>query len=334
MFRIYMDSGTSTTRAYLIKGNEALDEVSAKVGTKDSAIRGSNDVLLSAMYGCYKELTNKNSLNDADIREIWMSGMVTNNFGLVEAEHTSLPVDAKKLANTAYVHNETKFFTREVHLVRGAKTAQPGQSIDINNIADINTVRGEEIEAIGLAASTEVPLGSDCVMISPGSHTHMLRIQNGAIIDISSNFTGELSHAIKTQTILGGELSPDPVEMREEYVLLGLKYLTEYGINRSLHIIHATRVLNVLTDNVRSQVFEGLIRGGVIRLLAKKISKDWLGVQNVIILGGKPYTRAYEILCRHLLPHDIKINLINNVTESYALRGFFEIIKVKGGATA
>jgi len=330
MYIIYMDSGTSTTRAFLLKGVDIVDNVSVKVGTKDSAINGSNEVLLSAMRDCYKTLLSQNSLQDTDIGDIWMSGMVTNNFGVVEVAHASTPVDAKKLAGTAHVHREDRFFHRDLHLIRGAKTVQPGQVVDISNIAGMNTVRGEEIEAIGLAASGMIPPGSDCVMISPGSHTHMLRIKNSAIVDISSNFTGELSHAIRTQTILGGELSPESVEMQEQYVLHGLSNLREYGIARSLCIIHASRVLNILSDEIRSQIFEGIISGSVVELLAKKMQGEWAGVQNVLILGGKPHIKAYEILCRHLLPPGTGVTLLDSQsTNSYALRGFLEILKVK-----
>jgi len=330
MYKVYMDSGTSTTRAFLIRDGIVGDNTSIKVGTKDSAITGSNEVLLSAMWDCYKNLLSQNSLQDKDIDSIWMSGMVTNNFGVVEVEHASTPLDAKKLLDTAYVHKEDRFFHRDLHLIRGAKTAQPGQVVGINNIADMNTVRGEEIEAIGLAASGMIPPGNDCVMISPGSHTHMLRIKNSAIVDISSNFTGELSHAIRTQTILGGELSAAPLEMQEQYVLQGFSNLREYGITRSLCIIHASRVLNILSDEIRSQIFEGIISGSVVDLLEKKMQREWAGVQNVLILGGKPHIKAYEILCRHLLPSDIGVTLLDSqATNSYALRGFLELLKVK-----
>lgn len=329
MYQIYMDSGTSTTRAFLVKNGSDLDNISVKVGTKDSAISGSNETLLSAMRDCYYTLISRNAVQEEDVDGIWMSGMVTNAFGIVEVEHTSTPVDAKKLADTIYIHKEDRFFNKDLRLIRGAKTMQPGQIMDITNIAGANTVRGEEIEAIGLVASGLLPPQSDSVMISPGSHTHMLRIKNSAIADISSNFTGELSHAVHTQTILGGELSASQVTMQPEHVLRGLSFLQEYGVARSLCIIHASRVIGILSDEIRSQIFEGIISGGVVELLAKKIENEWNGVQKIVILGGKPYIKAYEILCRHLIPHVDVLLLNSQSTESYALRGFYEILKYK-----
>jgi len=327
-----MDSGVSTTRAFLLKSDGTIvDSTSAKVGTKDSAISGSNEVLLSGMWSCYNILLSNNVLLESDIIDVWMSGMVTNNFGVAHADHASVPIDAKKLADTTYTHMEGRFFKRDLHLIRGGKTAQPGQIIDITNIADMNTVRGEEIEAVGLVASGVIPSGADAVMISPGSHTHLLLIKGGAVVDISSNFTGELSHAIRTQTILGGELSDSPVEMEEQYVLHGLSCLQEHGITRSLCVIHASRVLGILSDEIRTQIFEGVIASSVIELLAKKMQREWAGVRNIIILGGKPHIKAYEILCRHLLPTDVNVTMLNSQAhESYALRGFLEILKHRG----
>lgn len=330
MYHIYMDSGTSNTRAFLVKGGKALDSVSTKVGTKDSAISGSNDVLLGAMRDCYDKLLERNSVSAGNIAGIWASGMVTNAFGVVEVGHCSTPIDAAKLADTVYRHKEHKYFHRELRLIRGAKTAQPGQVVDMDNLAGMNNVRGEEIEAVGMVASGVLPQSGDCVMISPGSHTHMLRIKDGAIVDIASSFTGELNHAIRAQTILGGELSGGPVKMTEEYVLKGLAYLREYGVTRALYIIHASRVFGTGSDEIRSQLLEGIIAGSVILLLADKLKGDWRGVERVLIIDGKSYVKAYELLAKSLL-QGVAITLQDSPPgESFALRGFLEILKRSG----
>lgn len=49
MVYVYMDSGTSNTRAYLLRDGALLAEAKAPVGTKDSAIAGDNAVLVSGM---------------------------------------------------------------------------------------------------------------------------------------------------------------------------------------------------------------------------------------------------------------------------------------------
>ncbi|MDR0469081.1 MAG: 2-dehydro-3-deoxygalactonokinase, partial [Peptococcaceae bacterium] len=238
---IYMDSGTSATRAWLIDRHTPIDAENEKIGTKDSAISGSNDILLSGMLHCCEKLLSRHGLQQCDIDEIWASGMVTNTFGIVEVDHVSTPADARKLLDTAWRHQEDNYFCREIMLIRGVKTAQPDQQVTIENIDRMNNVRGEEIEAMGLSAGGILPPDMDCVFISPGSNTHALLIRNGVVLDILSTFTGEINHALRKETILSGELANKPVNMPPEHVLRGFNHLSRYGFSRAIYIIHATK---------------------------------------------------------------------------------------------
>lgn len=328
MYNIYMDSGTSNTRAYLIYGFKLIDKEIINIGTKDAAITGSNHVLLSAMKECYDRLLANNGLEDCDIKGLWSSGMVTNTFGIIEVQHISVPVDAHKLLDKIYIHYEDKFFKKKIMLICGAKTAQPGEVVTIDNIDRMNNVRGEEIEVVGMVATGILPKDKDCVMISPGSHTHFCYVANGAIVDIVSNFTGELNYAIKKDTILAGELSNKDIDMEPEYVNKGYQYLKQYGICRALYIIHATRVFNVCSDEVRSQILAGIISGSVIDLLAIKIAEAWKSVEKIVIIGGKSYVESYRILCEKIIPH-IPVQIVHaNEGKSFALCGFLELLRL------
>jgi len=328
MYNIYMDTGTSNTRAYLIKGFELIDAAAIHVGTKDSAISGSNKVLLSAMKECYDKLLMNNGLQDGDIKGLWSSGMVTNTFGIVEVEHVHTPVDGQKLLDRVYIHYEGQFFKRKMMLICGAKTAQPGEVVTIDNIDRMNNVRGEEIEVVGMAAAGILPKDKDCVMISPGSHTHLCYVSNGAIVDIVSNFTGELDYAIKKDTILAGELSDKEIDMEPEYINKGYQYLKQYGICRALYITHATRVFNVSSDEIRSQILAGILSGSVIDLLAARIDEAWKGVEKIVIIGGKSYVESYRILCETIIPH-IPAQVVHGYEgKSFALCGFLELLRL------
>jgi len=328
MYNVYMDSGTSNTRAYLVKDFELIDTVSANVGTKDSAISGNNSILLSGMKNCYDKLLDSNGLVDSDIEGLWASGMVTNPFGIIEVEHVSTPVDGQKLLDKIYVHYEEKFFKRNMMLICGVKTAQPGQIVTVENIDRMNNVRGEEIEVIGMTATGVLPKDKDCVMISPGSHTHMLHVVNGAIVDIASNFTGELNYAIKKDTILRGELSDGDIELEPDYVKKGYGYLKKYGICRALYIVHATKVFDVCSDEVRSQILAGIISGSVIDLLANKITEEWKDIEKIVIIGGKSYVESYRILCESIIPH-IPVEVVSGYEgKSFSLCGFLELLRL------
>ena len=179
MMYVYMDSGTSNTRAYLVENGELLAEAGVAVGTKDSAIAGNNGILISAMKKLYDQLLADKGLTDNDINEIWMSGMVTNGFGICEVPHMSLPIDARALSEQAYVYKEEKFFNRELHLVRGAKTTKQDETVDFSNLPYVGNLRGEEIEIMGLMGSGEAPKKGAFAVIAPGSHTHVCYVRDG-----------------------------------------------------------------------------------------------------------------------------------------------------------
>lgn len=328
MYQIYIDSGTSNSKLYLLKDMHSVDFMIANVGTKDSAISGSNDVLLSGLKAIYNGVLERNNLLDKDIESIWLSGMVTNPFGIIEVEHISTPVDAKKLMEQRYIHYEEKYFHRELNLIRGVKTAQRGQSVTMENIDQMNNVRGEEIEVVGMVARGIIPMNEDCVMVSPGSHTHLVFVKNGTIMDIASNFTGELNYAIKKDTILGGELTDEDIVLTKEYVLQGYQMAKTYGLARALYIVHATKVFGVCENEVRNCLLSGIISGGVIDMLKYKVDREWNGVKRAVIIGGKNYIEAYKILMEHILP-EIDTEIVSSKAgESFGLYGYLALTEI------
>lgn len=328
MYCIYMDSGTSNTRAYLVKNLEVVDSVKRSVGTKDSAISGSNEVLLQALHSAYTELIENNGLTEADVESVWMSGMITNTFGIVEVPHMTVPIDAKKMYEESVRYFEDRYFHRELCLVRGAKTVKDTDIVDLENVDTVNNVRGEEIELVGIIGSDLAPKGSFAV-VSPGSHTHILYVKDGVITDIISNFTGELNHAIGTQTILSGELEHGEVIMEDSFVKKGYAYLKKYGFCRALYIVHATKVFEVCSNAQRSQILAGIIGGSVADILAETIKEKWSDTQKIIIIGGKAYVDSYRMLIESALP-ELPVEIIDNIHgQSFALNGFLELMKLE-----
>ena len=76
---LYFDSGTSNTRAYLLDREFRIcDSAKRAVGSKDSAIAGTNRVLIEGMKALYDQVLAANSLTDGDVEAIYASGMVTS----------------------------------------------------------------------------------------------------------------------------------------------------------------------------------------------------------------------------------------------------------------
>ena len=323
---IYMDSGTTNTRAYLIAGGKPISARSAPVGTRQSSMAGDNTVLLRGLKELYDRLLQENHLTDRDIDEIWMSGMVTNNWGIVDVEHMSLPLDAAKAAAESYVHFEDRFFGRELHLIRGAKTTAPGASISLDELEYVGNVRGEEIEVLGLIGAQK---DTDTFLaVMPGSHTHVCYVRNGQFCDILSCFTGELHAAVMAETILSGELTHKDIPMQRENVMRGYTYLKRYGFVRALYIMHASKVFDVCSNDVRTQMVSGVLAGGVADLTARKTADEWRDAEKVVVVGKKNHIDAYTQLFAHVLSLPVeKVSDIDGM--DFALAGFLEILKAQ-----
>ena len=96
---LYYDSGTSNTRAYLLDRDFQV-QYTAKtaVGSKASAISGSNAVLIQGMRALYDRVLSANGLKEEDITALYASGMITSPYGLKEVPHLVLPLTVKELA--------------------------------------------------------------------------------------------------------------------------------------------------------------------------------------------------------------------------------------------
>ena len=140
---LYFDSGTSNTRAYLLDREFRIcDSAKRAVGSKDSAIAGTNRVLIEGMKALYDQVLAANSLTDGDVEAIYASGMVTSPYGLKEVPHLVLPMTVRDFADSLYPFHEDTCFHRDIFLVPGLKTLS-------DDFSFVNNLRGEEIEIIG-----------------------------------------------------------------------------------------------------------------------------------------------------------------------------------------
>jgi 2-keto-3-deoxy-galactonokinase len=329
MYILYYDSGTSHTRAYLLKDTICLDTLFIPVGTKDAATSGSNDVLVSSLREGMEAILRRNAVKEEDVSDIYMSGMVTNPFGIYEVQHLTVPIDAEGMYDGIHTYEEKTYFRRRIHLIRGAKTVPPAEGLTLENIHLMGNARGEEIEVIGMVARGIIPRDRKTVMISPGSHTHMCLVEGGSLTDIASHFTGELHHALLQDTILGGETSKADLDIDGDKLRYGYQLLKTYGLTRALYIVHATKVFDVATDGMRSMMLSGIITGSVIENLQSRLATVWKDVEHIAIIGGPRYVDAYRILIEEMVPGVSVDIVIPKAEESFALMGFLELLRIR-----
>lgn len=286
----YFDSGTSNTRAYLLNGNFDILCVEKKnFGSRDSAIAGSNSVLIDGLWELYRKVTEEFSVTDKDVSDIYASGMVTSPYGLWEIPHVNVPVSVKEFSGALRSFQEDTRFHRTIKLIPGLKSLKDDFSLSGN-------MRGEEIEIFGTLDDLEEKGADDVVLILPGSHTHVALIRNGAVKDILSTFTGELFYALKKETIFSPIIDVIPPEIDEQMVELAYRNLTRFGFNRAMYIGHAMRIFDRYTPSQRYSYCEGVINGGVRQALEYYCEEFWQGCETAAIASDEFMYRLFSML--------------------------------------
>ena len=207
--------------------------------------------------------------------------MITSPYGLHEIPHIVLPVTLGEFASHIYCHYERKLFERNIYLVPGIKTVG-------DDIAFVNNTRGEEIEALGALADLEAMGASKKIaLILPGSHTHVIYVEDGVLTGIISNFTGEVFQALKEETILSPILSLDDPILNPDQVRIGANNLLKFGFSRAIYISHAMRIFYTGTEHDRYSYAEGVINGCVRESLEYYCEHFWKDCHEVAILGDE-----------------------------------------------
>jgi 2-dehydro-3-deoxygalactonokinase len=333
MVDVYFDSGTSNSRAYLIQSSsvmDVIDTIDYSIGSKDSSITGSNQMLVKGLKHLYDNLLNNNNILDEAVHHIYASGMVTSPFGIKEVPHISTPVSLELLCKNIVAYYEPDFFKRDIHLIRGVKTIAENYIFDPCLMDEVNNMRGEEVELFGILAQLETfAKTKNIAVFLPGSHTHIVYAEKGEIKDILSTFSGELYHAVSTSTILADSIRSTNDELDEEMVLLGFRDLKEYGITRALYIAHATKIFNVCNNHQRQSYLEGVINGSVVQAFDSRLKNKWSGINKILIASNSTrIARIYEILLKEM-QNEIGISImIASERQGFAVKGFMEILKM------
>ncbi len=323
---VYYDVGTTNMRLFLL--DEQLDVVLTTQqvsGAKDAAIAHTEHSMLHAMYDLYQQALTLGNVTDADVSAIYASGMITSRDGICDIPHALAPMSVMTFACqevTPFMDN--LLFKRTLHLVSGLKTSG-------DTISEINNCRGEEIELVGVLPTIEQRYPNQAVaVIMPGSHTHVLLAGKGELTGILSNFTGELFHALKQDTILSPILSTDSDHPDPRAVALGMENLNHYGFNRSLYIGHAMRVFAQETPHFRRCYSEAVVSGGVIQALDAMCQEQWQGCSTAVVVGNAYMSELFT----QLLAHSTTIKthstiLIDGSENSFALEGLRQLIALR-----
>lgn len=227
---LFIDGGTTHTRAWLCRAGAVVGSARAAVGARDVARDGHNGRLCEAVRGLLADLGE--AALDA---QIVAAGMITSPQGLVEIPHVAAPAGAPELGAGARLVTLSAVGPRPILFVPGVKLGGP--RIAPLEIASADIMRGEEVLAVGLHALGRLP--GDGVLLNLGSHWKAIRLDGqGRIVSSVSTLAGELVHAISTQTILASSLPADrPEALSPALVEAGAAVARAQGLARALYCV-------------------------------------------------------------------------------------------------
>lgn len=291
---VALDSGTTSTRAWLMEDGRLLGGVHDHVGARDVAQGRSREWLAGQLAGLVLQVLEQHDLTPSHIEAVVGFGMVTSELGIEEVGHLTAPVDASQLARALGRDTGRTLGTPRVdgstvpfYLVPGVRCG--GEPAGGHR----DFMRGEETEVVGLLASDQPML--PLLYVSPGSHSKWITVDtHGRITDSMTTLTGELAWALHKETILAEFIDPAREDIDLAYVLEGAEAARRDGLSRALFLPRLRSRLDGLDAGRCSDIALGALAGSdIVSLTTTAIPPP-----TVVVHGATGLARSYEALLR------------------------------------
>jgi 2-dehydro-3-deoxygalactonokinase len=220
--------------------------------------------------------------------KVVISGMASSSLGMYELEYTPFPIEfnANKLIKTSL--NPTDDL--EIVIVSGAKS-------------DSDIMRGEEIQAIGIANS--LPKDEAGILILPGTHSKHIAFNNGVFENFTTYMTGELFDTISTSTILTNSLERIKWHNKfEPSFLQGVQKAKDNNVMASFFSIRTNDLFEKKSKEENFYFLSGLLIGCELAYLKDNSKKIYLATSGTLT---KLYKLALESLTENSIIFDEKI---------------------------
>lgn len=257
---IGIDWGTTSFRAYRLRGPTVLDRLALPLGILGVAAGGFGRALHDAVAPW---------LADGE-RRILMSGMVGSRQGWIEAPYLPCPAATADLARAL---RPVPFGPAEVLLVPGLSAADP------DGVPEV--MRGEEVQILGALGT----IPGEATVCLPGSHSKWARVADGRVEGFSTHMTGEAFAALRGHTILGrlmrADAPPDPEAFRRGV----LRSADPGGLLHHLFGVRTLGLFTQLAEAAAASYLSGLLIGHEVRAAAP--------ASPVLLIGAGPLCDLY-----------------------------------------
>jgi 2-dehydro-3-deoxygalactonokinase len=330
MYFATIDCGTTNSRVYIVNEKaEILGKAAKKVGVKDTAINGNNEVLKRELKNTFFTALDDANMKLSDIKFIISSGMITSEIGLLEIPHIWAPANINDLAKNIKKVQDTSIFPIDIpiYFIRGIKNKYDPQETTIKDVGRLDFMRGEETQIAGLFYIYDLGLPLTVVVLS--SHTKFISIDEyknvlGSITTVS----GQVYEAIIKETFVGKSIRKDDDFDDEDYLnkeIINIAYecVKNTGFLRSLLIPRFMDTLLKTKWYDRKLFVESIIASESMKAMSQFESLNLPIETNYILIGPKRRSLIYKHLLREKIGIKKDILTINDVKD-------IDMLSIKG----
>lgn len=226
---------------------------------------------------------------------IILSGMASANIGMLELEYAVMPFGAsgdnfvwKYLPNQEGVN---------ILLISGARN-------------DVGVMRGEEIQAIGLAEYLEA--FGEGILLLPGTHCKHITYENGVYTELKTFMTGEVFELLSKKSILSNNVTPNKWGTEREVAFKeGLVLGMAGKLSENLFSIRVKNLIQGAQKEDNYFMLSGLLIGDELSYLKNSAAKIFLAAPASV---GAMYQLALEQIL-----NDNQLEVFDNQTLEKAL---------------
>lgn len=300
---IAIDSGTTTTRIYLVVEKVIIQTIVKPVGITKSI--DNKSLLKNTIKEGICQLLFENTIAEEDVECIICSGMITSEFGLVPLEHICAPVGLCEMQKSVYKCNIDDITSIPFVFIRGVKTS-------FSSLENADVMRGEETEVMGVFEGAGM-------YVLPGSHSKIIMVDEKCTIkNFKTTLVGEMLSAIANNTILKDAVVLNDYEIDKSGLLSGYLYTRNNGINEALFKV---RILKNYYSKSPAEIYSfylgALLQSEIEYMLSVNESRVYIG-------GEKAIKNAIALLLETLSDKEV-IVLSDSIVENSLVHGMMKI---------
>lgn len=199
---------------------------------------------------------------------VLISGMASSSIGWKELPYAMLPFP---LDGSAAVWER---LDERVYLISGLRSA-------------VDVMRGEETQALGLAAALGRDLPDLATFILPGTHSKHIEIARGCVVDLRTYMVGELFDLLTRHSVLRHSTDPGSPFDATAFVE-GVEASQRAPLPGALFRVRTRQVLNRQEPPSNTSFLSGLLIGTELAVLR--------GTEgSVVVAANAPMRRAYAL---------------------------------------